>query len=1175
LAVAAWYLIVGTIGSTSLFAVDNLIDHNGLVLTSPKLYIIYWGSDWKNGFTDATSGLPSITYRAYLEDFLNGVGGGSWLGSQMQYRNASSPQGVLKGVWVDTTNQLPSTPTQGQLEDEVRRAVHTFNNESEYPEAVYLIALPPGHGDTQFAAKGGPACAWHSEAWNQNIFDVKFFPYITLPYMPDVGNGCATNSVNAGFDFSGHGIFDGVSKVVGHEWAETLTDPQPPIPILLSGGWIDVKGAETGDKCNSGGFGNIGAGGDFFAVQRLWSNNDGGCVLAGAPTADQTPASHDFGAVVRYNYGTPQIVQLTNNGDLDLPLVLTYNGTPWYLIGANASDFFVGSNTCGKILHPGASCQVTVNFRPTDFGTRQAILGANIPLGLNNTGNVTPLSGDGISQWAVLDQSTLLFGGAFINPGSSAPAPIPLTLSNQGSDPRLIQRVGLDGPHPSDFSILSDGCSDRTLVPLGSCTVVLSFMPTATGQRQAELQYTDATGGTVFGIPALGTGLGPVAQLSTASLVFDGIKYDSGGRPIGGGIPVSGQVQQAITFTNTGQSPLEVNEVEVTGDFVLDNNDCTQPLQPNDSCVIQVRLMPTHFEFQSGSLLILDNSSDSPHEVELTGSVDAPMASLVSDEVRFGAVPVGSTSAPQTVQLENLEGGAPLNIQSITATGDFTATSDCPAELAIGRCNIMVTMKPTATGPRSGTLLVTDNAPGSPQHIPLAGIGAATSLCVGSAFGEPGERVTVPITLDEGGGVAGFQVDVGFDPSLLNPVGVRLGADTATATGWSVNSALVGFGVLRVLGDSNPPAGLGPGPREVALVEFDISASAPFGPTAAFRPGNCVLSDPNGVQIACNPCPQPGQVVVRPAASFRFGPVNSPVGVDQFDPLPFPASVQALTFSNTLATGYNGTAGMSVGPLCAGTLQPASLAFSSGFGNGAFTIGCCLNPLLPMTRTFLSLQATDSSINISGSSAPFDGVAKADVNADNAINVLDVVRAINLALNLPVSGPPVAPPISFQKWAANMLDQSCAVDAFVNVLDVVRIRNKALGRPPLCPCGAGVTAALPTASLAPTPLTLTVVRQGPKDYLVTVRGAVDLSGLQLELKGIPGRTTVSLEGLAAHAGWQATTGYEDGRLRVVAFSNTATGVTGDSALLRITGGAPQIVTAVASDSLGREIPSRW
>ncbi len=445
------------------------------------------------------------------------------------------------------------------------------------------------------------------------------------------------------------------------------------------------------------------------------------------------------------------------------------------------------------------------------------------------------------------------------------------------------------------------------------------------------------------------------------------------------------------------------------------------------------------------------------------------------------------------------------------------------------------------------------------------------SVCIGSTFGDPGQTLTVPITLSNGNGVAGFQVDIGFNDALLGFVAVHLGADTTAAGGWEINSASLGAGDQRVLGDSNPPAGLGAGPREVGLADFSIAATAPTGPISAFTLTNCVLSDARGIEIPCSICPAPGQVTVRPAASFSFQPIGSPVGVDQFDPLQFTAGVQAMTAGGDLATGYNGTAAMSVGPTCAGTLKPASLPFASGIGNQAFAIACCLDPLLPGTETSLSLQATDATFSITGSSLPFNGFAKGDVNADNAVNVLDVLRAVNLSLNQSVSGPP---PLPFQQWAANMLDQNCAVDTAINVLDIVRIRNKALGRPPLCACSAGVAGVAARQSAAPAaPITISLKRAGSKDFLVHVTGAADLSGLQLEISAVGSNPRVSLEGLTAGRNWQAATASHQGTLRITAFSNGATGVSGDGVVLRITGGGhPRIKAAVASDSEGREIP---
>jgi hypothetical protein len=452
-------------------------------------------------------------------------------------------------------------------------------------------------------------------------------------------------------------------------------------------------------------------------------------------------------------------------------------------------------------------------------------------------------------------------------------------------------------------------------------------------------------------------------------------------------------------------------------------------------------------------------------------------------------------------------------------------------------------------------------------------------LCTELVAGQLEGRIQVPITLSDGSGVAGFQTDLHFDTSVLKPVSVLLGADTAAAGGWTVAGNLVGAGRFRVLGHSNPPTGLAPGMREVALVEFDILPAAPSGPSTV-TPSACVLSDKDGLRLPCNLCRSPGGVIVSEAAEFRFRPIVGPVGVDRFHPLPFPVAVEALDAMGGVAAGYNGTAAMSIpGPTCASTLFPSSLPFSSGVGGPQnFEVACCLDPLLPLTSTPLSIDATDASLGISGMSDAFLGVAKGDVDASGGTDVVDVTRAEILALALSV---PTPPPTAFQRWAADMLDSQCAVDNTHNVLDVIRIRNKALGMPSLCPCGrtgqspSAALAAAPTERrLAPSsPIRLRIVREG-RAYVVRVEGAQDLGGIQLELRGIRGRVDIQAAGLAQSQGWQVSTNSEATRgVRVIAYSNTPSGVDGAGALLRIQGGMrPSISSATASDSLGREIP---
>jgi len=453
-------------------------------------------------------------------------------------------------------------------------------------------------------------------------------------------------------------------------------------------------------------------------------------------------------------------------------------------------------------------------------------------------------------------------------------------------------------------------------------------------------------------------------------------------------------------------------------------------------------------------------------------------------------------------------------------------------------------------------------------------------LCTELGTGQPGGRVRVPITLSDGTGVAGFQTDLLFDPAVLRPVSVLLGADTAAAGGWAVAGNNVGAGRFRVLGHSNPPTGLGPPMREVALVEFDILPAAPAGPSTV-TPSACVLSNKDGLRIPCNLCRSPGGVIVSEATEFRFRPIAGPVGVDRFHPLPFPVAVEALDAQGDVATGYNGTAAMTIpGPTCSGALRPLSLPFAGGLGGPQnFEVACCLDGLLPATTTPLALEAADASLGISGMSDAFLGAAKGDVDASGGVDVLDVTRTVNLALAQPL---PTPPPTAFQRWAADMLDEQCFVDNTRNVLDVIRVRNKALGMPPLCPCGpreqpasATLAAAAPSAAReAPaSPILLRIVREG-RAHVVRVEGARDLGGVQLELRGMRGRLDIQAAGLAQSQGWQVATSTDASRrVRVIAFSNTTTGVNGDGALLRINGGwRPRLSSATASDSLGRAVP---
>ncbi len=112
----------------------------------------------------------------------------------------------------------------------------------------------------------------------------------------------------------------------------------------------------------------------------------------------------------------------------------------------------------------------------------------------------------------------------------------------------------------------------------------------------------------------------------------------------------------------------------------------------------------------------------------------APAFSASSFLLEYGSQLVGSTSPATSATIRNM-GSAPLSISSITVSGDFTQTNDCGSNVpAASSCIFSVSFAPTAAGTRSGSIVIQDDAAGSPHTINLSGYapGAIVALTPGS-----------------------------------------------------------------------------------------------------------------------------------------------------------------------------------------------------------------------------------------------------------------------------------------------------------------------------------------------------------------------------------------------------------------------------------------------------------
>jgi len=117
----------------------------------------------------------------------------------------------------------------------------------------------------------------------------------------------------------------------------------------------------------------------------------------------------------------------------------------------------------------------------------------------------------------------------------------------------------------------------------------------------------------------------------------------------------------------------------------------------------------------------------------VTRQQTGPIASLSTTAVSFGSQLVGTSSAAQTVTLTNT-GDPELEITGISVSGEFVPSSTCGSMVPVsGSCTINITFTPAATGNRTGTLTINDNAPGSPHTVALSGTG--TDFAVAAASG--------------------------------------------------------------------------------------------------------------------------------------------------------------------------------------------------------------------------------------------------------------------------------------------------------------------------------------------------------------------------------------------------------------------------------------------------------
>ena len=289
-------------------------------------------------------------------------------------------------------------------------------------------------------------------------------------------------------------------------------------------------------------------------------------------------------------------------------------------------------------------------------------------------------------------------------------------LTNNLTATLTITGVTIAGADASDFAE-TDSCAGQSIQPGATCGIGVGFTPTVAGSRAATLLVADSAADSPQSVALLGLGAMPSLNVSASSLDFGTQAVDSSGTP------------RMLTLTNSSMVTLTITTTVITStnpaDFDEADNCVGAVLPPQGTCSVSLTFSPQDTGSRAASLQIVDDAPDSPQSIALTGNGSDSGVSVTPGGIDFGAQQGGS-GASRTITVAN-NGAAPLSIDGVTISsdGDFAETDTCSGATIQpgGSCALNVTFTPLSNGPTSGSIIILDDAPDSPQVISVMGNG--------------------------------------------------------------------------------------------------------------------------------------------------------------------------------------------------------------------------------------------------------------------------------------------------------------------------------------------------------------------------------------------------------------------------------------------------------------------
>jgi hypothetical protein len=543
-----------------------------------------------------------------------------------------------------------------------------------------------------------------------------------------------------------------------------------------------------------------------FGVGALWFDGSQGAVTGPINVSNALIEQSPFEAI-QWVEGTISGVNLSNVSIAGTGTFALQEQTGGTASATNVTATGVAQANAGNA--PSYSCEGTA-FAITDDGGNSGISPAGCSVGDAPTPVYPPYPVTGVNA----SPTALTFGPQVTGTTSTAQS---VTVANPTNAAASVSSIATSG------AFAQTNTCGSSIAANGSCTVNVTFSPTATGTATGSL--TINAGGVTSTVSLTGTGTapGPVLSASPGSLSFPATLVGSS------------PATQAVTVTNSGTTAATVSGVSVTGAFSQTNN-CSS-IVVNGSCTVTVKFTPTAAT-NSGTLTVSSNANNNPLTVGLSGSGITSTTNIALNK------PATASSSYQTFVASNVTDGNTSSYWESTDGAAYpqTISVDLGSTQSIG--SVTLDLPPsTAWATRTETLSVLGSTNGT-----------SYSQIVGSAgyTFNPSTGNTVTISLPSGTSARyvelSFTGNTGWSAAQLSEFEVFPGGGSSGGgSALSASPSSVSFGSTAVGSTSSAQTATVSNPGTTAASVSSVSLSGPFSQTntcgtSIAAGGSCTVS---------------------------------------------------------------------------------------------------------------------------------------------------------------------------------------------------------------------------------------------------------------------------------------------------------------------------------------------